>query len=426
VRILVVDDDATSKTNARMLLQNIGHCDEAGDRASALTCFQAAIEAGQPYRLVLVDIQLTDSGNDSILAAFRDIENRLAVSTDSQARIFVTTSLSGRQLETDCLMKGGDEFFSKPLDKTRLLKKIKSNRLLAGQEASSGPARPPGNIIETTAILDAISRKMKKGDLTLPPAPKIAMRLRQMIDCNAEIKDVVELLEQDLAVATKLISASNSAFYRGVKKSTTLAQATSRLGLSRTREVVMAICCRGYFSTNHPPYKDIVDKLWWHSLACAHTAEMVVDRLGWTVDEDIFSIGILHDIGKLLMVHVAGELVQRKKGIPAIDQDELHAALDSHHERLGAAILRKMGYPEAFADLVEKHHQSKDPATTPKALQVLQQANLLARTAGFGLGRDTPESLEMLREHLGISEKDALDAVPEISQRMDQLRYVFG
>ena len=426
MRILVIDNDPTSKANAKLLLQELGHCDEAGDRESALTCFQDAIEAGKPYRLVLVDIQLTDAANDSILTAFREIEDQFEVSTDRKACLFVTTSLSGRQLETDCLMKGGDEFFSKPLDKTRLFRKLKANHFLAGQTNDRGKNDSSASLIKVPEILDTISRKMKKGDLTLPPAPKIAMRLRQMIDCNAEIKDVVELLEQDLAVATKLISASNSAFYRGVKKSTTLSQATNRLGLSRTREVVMSICCRGYFSTNHPPFKQIVDQLWWHSLACAHTAEMIADELGWKLGEDIFSIGLLHDIGKLLMIQVAGEMVQRKQGAHAIDQDELHAALDDNHERLGAAILDQLSYPEAFAALVKQHHRIGEPETAPKALRVLQQANLLAKAAGFGLERDTPESIETLRVELGVSEKHALDAVPMISRRMEQLRYVFG
>jgi len=426
VRILLVDNDEFSKTNARMLLQNIGSCEEAEDREAALAGVRDAIKAGDPYRLILVDIQQTDTDEKSILTELRALEARAKVSSDSQACIFVTTGLTGRQLETDCLLKGGNEFLAKPLNKTQLLTKVKANNLLAGQSAAAGATQAAANIIEIATILNTVSKKLKKGDLTLPPAPKIALKLRQLIDFNAEIKDVVDLLQQDLAVATKLISVSNSAFYRGVEKNTTLAQATSRLGLTRTREVVMSICCRGYFSTNHRPYKEMVEKLWWHSLACAHTAEMVVDTLGWKVAEDLFSIGLLHDIGKLLMIQVAGELIQRKKGAQEIDQEDLNAALDDNHERLGAAILDQMGYPDSFATLVKRHHRIDAPETTPKALQVLQQADLLAKAAGFGLGTETPETINKLRAALGISEQRMLDSVPEITQRMDQLRYVFG
>lgn len=426
MKILIIEKDSFSTTNAKMLLQSIGHCDEAEAGKAAETVFREAIAAGKPYRLLLVDVEATDSQDGSIFAAFRAVEDQLAVPPEKRACIFVTTALTGRQLKTDCLMKGADEFIGKPLDKNLLFSKIKKYGLLDSRSASAQEPAPAVNVIEMSVVLDTINRKIGKGDPSLPPAPKIAMKLRQMIDCNAEIKEVVELLQQDLAVATKLIRASNSAYYRGVKKSTNLTQATSRLGLDRTREVVMSICCRGYFATNHRPFKEIVETLWWHSLACAHTADWVAERRGWKVEEDIFSIGLLHDIGKLLMIQVAGELVQRKKGSQEVDLDDLHAAMKTHHERLGAAILEKMGYPDTFASLVKRHHRMDDPETTPRALQILQQADLLAKAAGFGLGQDNSEAITQEMEDLGIDEGMRDDALAEIPRRMEQLLFVFG
>jgi len=426
VRILVVDSDPSSKTSATVLLQSIGRCDEARDGESAKTIFREAIEAGKPYRLLLVDIEATESQDGTILMALRAMEDQLAVPPGKKARIFVTTALAGRQLKTDCLLKGADEFLAKPLDKNRLFSKIKMYGLLESGSASAESSAPSVSVIEVSAVLDTINRKIEKGDPSLPPAPKIAMKLRQMIDLNAEISEVVELLQQDLAVATKLIRASNSAYYRGVKKSTNLTQATSRLGLDRTREVVMSICCRGYFATNHRPYKEMVETLWWHSLACAHTADWVAERLGWKVEEDTFSIGLLHDIGKLLMIQVAGELVQRKKGDQEVDLNELQAAMKTHHERLGAAILEKMGYPKAFAGIVKRHHRMGDPETTPRALQIIQRADLLAKAAGFGLGQDNSEAITQEMEDLGIDEGMRDDALAEVPRRMEQLLFVFG
>jgi putative nucleotidyltransferase with HDIG domain len=423
---LVVDSDPSSKTNATMLLQSMGRCDEAHHVASAETAFREAIEAGKPYGLLLVDIESTDSQETSILTVLRGIEEKLAVPPEKKVRIFVTTALSGRQLKTDCLMRGADEFLAKPLDKTLLFSKINKYGLLESPSVSAKGSAPTVTVIEMSAILDTINRKIAKGDPSLPPAPKIAMKLRQMIDLNAEIKEVVELLQQDLAVAIQLIRASNSAYYRGVERSANLTQATSRLGLDRTREVVMSICCQGYFVTNHRPYREMVETLWWHSLACAHTAEWVAERLGWKVEEDIFSIGLLHDIGKLLMIQVAGEMVQRKKGTQEVVMGDLYAAMKSHHERLGAAILEKMGYPEIFASLVKRHHRIDDPETTPRALQIIQRADLLAKAAGFGLGQDTPEAIAQAMEELGIDERIKEGALSEIPQRMEQLRYVFG
>ena len=100
--------------------------------------------------------------------------------------------------------------------------------------------------------------------------------------------------------------------------------------------------------------------------------------------------------------------------------------MKNHHERLGAAVLEKMGYQETFAGLVKRHHRMDAPETTPRALQVIQRANLLAKAAGFGLGQDTPEAIAQATEALGIDERMRDDALSEIPRRMEQLRYVFG
>jgi len=426
VRVLIIDNDAFSKANAKIFLQGVGHCEEAGGRESALSAFESAIQAGEPFRLVLVDIAVTDAEDDSVLTAMRGIEEQQGVPRDDRARIFVTTAMGGHQLVTDCLMKGCDEFFIKPLDKSGLFEKLNAYGLLAARSSSASESAAANQALAPSEILDTAVKRLKKGDLNLPPAPKIAMRLRQLLDCDAEIKDVVELLKQDLSVATKLISVSNSAYYRGIEKSTTLAQATQRLGLSRTREVVMSICCRGYFATNHQPFKDAVEKLWWHSLACAHTTEMLAQEKGWRLEDDIFSIGLLHDIGKLFLIQVAGELQQRMRGRLPIDMDDLQDLMDDHHERLGAGVLEKLGYPETFVALVRRHHRLDDSQTVSRSLQLLQQADLLAKAAGFGLRLEPPQDIRESMQSLGIDETMQQAAAAEIVQRMDQLRYVFG
>ena len=426
MRVLIIDNDVFSCTHTKILMQDLGLCEEVGDRDSALARFRSAIDAGTPYHLVIVDIQVTDADDDSILKALRTIEDEYDVPSNQRTRIFVATALSGHQIVTDCLINGCDEFLTKPLDKKCLLGKLDDHRLLAGKSLAASHTSSSGSAVSATKILDTISRKLKTGDLKLPPAPKIAMKVRQLIDCGAEIKDVVDLLKQDLSVATQLISVSNSAFYRGIEKNTTLAQATNRLGLNRTREVVMSICCRGYFSTNHPTYKGIVEGLWWHSLACAHTTEMVAKTFGWQVDKDIFSIGLLHDIGKLLLLQVSGDLEQRKHAKHDVHVDHLQALMDENHERIGATILGKLGYPDTFVSIVKRHHHIGDRETASHSLLALQQANLLAKAAGFGLGEATSPSLNDSMEALGISEQMKDQAIIEIAQRMEQLRYMFG
>jgi putative nucleotidyltransferase with HDIG domain len=322
-------------------------------------------------------------------------------------------------------MNGCAEFITKPLDKDLLLSKLKIYGLIA-REANPGDDTHGSSRIDPSTILNTISRKLKKGDLTLPPAPKIAMRLRQLIDCDADNKDLVELLKQDLSLASKLISVSNSAYYRGVKKNTTVSQALNRLGFNRTREVVMSICCRGYFTTNHPAYREVVETLWWHSLACAHATEMILAKLGWRTEEDIFSVGLLHDIGKLFLIQATADM-QRSKGRSfEADLSNLYAMMDEHHAHLGANVLEQLGYPDTFVSLVQQHHLVVDQETSSQELKLLQLADLLANSAGFDLGEIQTNGIDEYFDTLGISMPLKDEIAPEIIRRMEQLRYVFG
>jgi putative nucleotidyltransferase with HDIG domain len=169
----------------------------------------------------------------------------------------------------------------------------------------------------------------------------------------------------------------------------------------------------------------MVEMLWWHSLASAHIAEVVVDHRGWRLEADIFSICLLHDIGKLFLIQLSGDLQQRKKTGTPVNSDDLLVLMDEHHERLGAKILQTMGYPDTFAKMVANHHRQAN-ASTPRALTVLQQADLLAKAAGFGLGRETPPMIDAACQELGINDALKDEAITTIVQRMEQLRFVFG
>ncbi|BBO83871.1 hypothetical protein DSCO28_44370 [Desulfosarcina ovata subsp. sediminis] len=426
MRILIVDNDASSIAVTVSCLQPFGACEEASDRDTALARFKDAIDGGTPYQLVLVDINATDADGEPIVVAFRDIETQSHLAVAQQAYILVTATSCGRQMITDCLMGGGDDFFTKPLDKTKLVGKLHARGLLAGgASASSGPA----NVLDADDLLKQMSRKMAKGDPVLPPAMKIAMRIRQLIDCGAEIADVANLLRQDTAISTRLIKTSNSAFYRGVEKSTTVDQAISRLGLSRASEVVMSICCRGFFATTHPPYQGIVERLWWHSLACAHTTQMPFLNPDEKPDEDLFSIGLIHDIGKLLLLQAAAEVEQRRHAShqPPVSVEELVGLMNEHHVRFGNTLLEKMEAPDMYAKLIQRHHDTNAAGKKySRSLKILQQANWLAKLAGFGLEPVDGQSLAEPMDALEIDESMREQAILEIPQQMEQLRYLFG
>jgi putative nucleotidyltransferase with HDIG domain len=404
-----------------MMLLGLSECVEALDYETALNLFRQSISDGLPFDLVTLEIGLADREGGSILKELRTIENQCQIAPERKAFIMVITALSGRQLETDCILQGCNDFITKPVETKQILARLARHDLIAGPPEAEAD---PSTVVSTTRILDTISRSLKRGDLPLPPAPRIAMKIRQLVTCSAEMQAVVDLLKQDPAIATRLISVSNSAFYRGVKKSTAVDQAVRRLGIDRTMEVVMSICCRGYFVTNHAAYKKLVEELWWHCLACAHTTEMVSRHLGLNIEEDFFSLGLLHDIGKLVLIQVAGDLAQPKKYKMDIHFDDLQSMMTAHHRRFGASVLKKWGYPKTFTALIQRHWTQDGPSSS--SAQVLHQAHLLAKTAGFGHGVENTAEIAAELEQLGYSGQLQEEFKAQILARMEKLRYAFG
>ncbi len=67
-----------------------------------------------------------------------------------------------------------------------------------------------------TSILDKIIYIFKRGEINLPSNPQISMKFNEMANRGADLQEIARLLKQDVAISAKLISVSNSTYYRGV------------------------------------------------------------------------------------------------------------------------------------------------------------------------------------------------------------------
>ena len=422
MRSLIVENDPAVLAAIEARLKPFGEFHAVKDRDSALELFRKAIGNGEPFDLVAIDIDMAEMKRDPIISALRAMEDALSVQPDRRACLIVMSGHKQRQLVTDCMIQGCNEFLPKTFSDDQLIEILVNNDLVGARKSHEPDTAQPFN---GKKLIDFITRKIKKGNLKLPPAPRVAMRIRQLVGSGAEIDEIVELLRQDLSISTKLISSSNSVAYGGVTKNTDIGQAVSRLGLDRTVEVVMSICCRGYFVNSHAAYKQRVEDLWWHSLACAHATEMIIKEKAVNVREDLFSLALLHDIGKLVLIQAAAELHKPGKYQFDINFDALESIMLEHHERFGSLLLQKWGYDKAFATLIH-HHKAKDEKNASTAINVLHQADLLVSAAGFADGNEDPEQVSGELEAMGYPAEQLSALTARIAARVEELRYLFG
>ena len=422
MRSLIIEDDPDVLATIKARLKPFGECHILTDQDSALELFREAIRESQSFDLVAIDIDMANIQKDSIISSIRAVEDDLSIQPAKKACLIILSGHKHRQLTTDCMLQGCNEFLQKKLCDGQLMEILARHDLVGMQKA---PVSDAAEALNGKKLIDFINRKIKRGALKLPPAPRVAMRIRQLFGTGAEIKEITELLRQDISISTKLISSSNSVAYGGIIRNTDIGQAVSRLGLDRTIEVVMSICCRGYFVTSHAAYKKRVEDLWWHSLACAHATEMIVTEKGVKVHEDLFSLALLHDIGKLVLIQAAADLHKPKKYQSDINFDALDSIMKEHHERFGSLLLQKWGYDKAFSTLIH-HHKAKDENSSPAAVKVLHQADLLVAAAGFADCNENPEQVAKELEAIGYSTEQLSTLTVKIAARVEELRYLFG
>lgn len=422
MRALVVENDPEVSAALETALKDFKEREKASDRASALERFERSLAENRLFDLVVVDIETPGMQDGSIIGDIRQIEEKHQVNPEKKAHLIAICTSPGRQLLTDCVFQGCDEvIIGKPVDPEHVLLKLAQLNLTAVPQVQYDSLLKR---ITAKELFDTVTKCIDRGDLELPPAPKIAMRTRQLVDLNADIEQVVYLLKHDLSISTKLIRMSNSVAYGGFEKNTSTSQAIRRLGIDRSVEVVMAICYRGYFVTNHPDYRQLVEDLWWHSLACAHATKMVAVHKHVDVDEDLFALGLLHDIGKLVLIQAASSLQIPKKTGMDIAPEALQSILAQYHGQVGMRTLRKWGYSKAFAALIQ-HHRVGIETPPPTAMQVLHEADLLTAVSGLGYGAyDTKEAAQQLQP-LGYISEVQNDFSARIISQVEQLRYSF-
>jgi HD-like signal output (HDOD) protein len=276
-------------------------------------------------------------------------------------------------------------------------------------------------------ILDEIVFVFKRGEIELPSPPHMSIKFERMVRDNANLQDIGRLLKQDMAISSKLISVSNSAYYRGLSENNTLEQAVGRLGFSATKQYVDTICNRSLYVTKNKNFLEFVERLWEHSLACAYASQVVCQLLKLKLSEDAFTLGLMHDIGKLLLLQAVSELQSRKKLGEDVDTADLFNTIDKHHGKFGGALLKRWQFPNTFCQVAiyHDHLQGADPIS--KELLVVNFSNLLVRTMGYFLGQQTEIDLDDAESGhlLGLNPKRIAEARDRAKGLMEEMKGYF-
>jgi len=125
MRTLIVEDDFTSRLLLQRILLPYGEAHVAVDGEEAVKAFSSALEAGQPYDLVCLDIMMPKKDGHGVLREIREIEGKRGVLGLDGAKVIMVTALNDSVNIMASFVSQCEAYIVKPLDKNKLLKEIR-------------------------------------------------------------------------------------------------------------------------------------------------------------------------------------------------------------------------------------------------------------------------------------------------------------
>ncbi|MES9944365.1 MAG: response regulator [Candidatus Thiodiazotropha sp.] len=253
-------------------------------------------------------------------------------------------------------------------------------------------------------------KSLVSGMRMLPSLPALYNELMIIIqDPNASVADVGRLVAKDPAMTVKILQLVNSAFFGLGRHISNPVDAASLLGLEILKPLVLSI---GIFKQFEADKLDVngfsLDALWLHSSRVGSLAKLIAKKEGMEASsvEDSLLAGMLHDIGKLILVVNQPAEYSQLMEMQLVTLDQRVTAekqvFGTTHGVVGAYLLGLWGLPQSVVEAVALHNQ---PAAQGErvfsVLSVVHIANALMHVVDEGavlddlLDLDYTDSIEL-------------------------------
>ena len=135
MKTLVAEDDHLSRLLLSQIISGFGTCHVAVNGVEAVKYFRKALEEGDPYDLVCMDIMMPVMDGQQALKKIRDLEKKYGVERRDAARAIMVTALDDANNVAMAFGQGECEaFHTKPVDKKKLLGQLCELGLLGRQD----------------------------------------------------------------------------------------------------------------------------------------------------------------------------------------------------------------------------------------------------------------------------------------------------
>jgi two-component system chemotaxis response regulator CheY len=130
LRVLLVEDNFASRLLLQTFLSRYGECHIAVNGREAVEAFHSALERGQSYDLVCMDIMMPEMDGREAVRRIRAMEEAHGILSTFGAKIIMTTAVDEIKDVVRCFKELCDGYLVKPIDLSQLLSHMRSHQLV--------------------------------------------------------------------------------------------------------------------------------------------------------------------------------------------------------------------------------------------------------------------------------------------------------
>jgi putative nucleotidyltransferase with HDIG domain len=206
-----------------------------------------------------------------------------------------------------------------------------------------------------TKIKEQIIRQISM----LPTFPGTTLELIHMSeDPSANMNDIAQKINTDPSLAADILKLANSAGFISARKIETIADALIRIGLKNLKFMLIAASSRAILEKRFQKFESI----WAHCIKTAYYARLLAIELGFKQNaEQAFIGGLLHDMGKIVLLSVDLDMTNRIAEIIAQHRIRTTTVIEEisigiSHSSIGKLIAEKWNFAGFIVQSIEYHH----------------------------------------------------------------------
>lgn len=119
MKILLAEDDYATRKFMASFLSKYGECDVAVDGMEAVDAYLMALDDGEPYDLICLDIMMPAMDGYQVLMSIRNLEKEHQISQEDGVKVIMTTALNDEQNVKMAFDLGCSVYSGKPINQEK-------------------------------------------------------------------------------------------------------------------------------------------------------------------------------------------------------------------------------------------------------------------------------------------------------------------